>query len=488
MDMAENNTRNQVYKGLSAQTIVVIVMGILEIGVFALMSRLLTPEDFGYYAIIIAVISVFQCITEAGLGSAVIQRSDAPNEFISTALGWSAILGVVFSLLSIVLAQPLSELMGYGDKLTDSLRWMSITILLCSVNSVARALFMKTLDFMKFGWCQVAAYVISSAIGVGLAIAGYGVKSVVASAIANAVLMTIILFGVRGVMPNFRIYSRYNKDILSYGGWLTGSVIVRRITTELDKFILTRWIPVAQIGAYNRPANFITSIVDRVNGIYDTVLFPILSSYSDDKDKLKDSFLTASSLVSWASMILMAGFVLSAQIIIDIFFGSEWEWLVGIFRILSLSILFLAYSRIGDCYFRSLGWVKAYFYIRLVVCLITLACVSVGCQYGIVGVAISVVVSRVMDSVIKMLYLSIKLSVRFLDLAKAVLTPTWITMLVTIGCYLIIRYVPYGEYTAILLFMGVGMILLIAIPQMFGKEYYENVYSVVKSKILSLKK
>jgi O-antigen/teichoic acid export membrane protein len=330
--------------------------------------------------------------------------------------------------------------------------------------------------------------VISSAIGVGLAIAGYGVKSVVASAIANAVMMTIILFSVRGVMPNFRIYSRYNKDILSYGGWLTGSVIVRRITTELDKFILTRWIPVAQIGAYNRPANFITSIVDRVNGIFDTVLFPILSSYSSDKEKLKGSFLTASSLVSWFSMILMAAFVLSAQIIIDIFFGSEWEWLVGIFRILSLSVLFLAYSRIGDCYFRSLGWVKAYFYIRLVVCLITLACVSVGCQYGIVGVAISVVVSRVMDSVIKMLYLSIKLSVRFLDLAKAVLTPTWITMLVTIGCYLITRYVPYGEYTAILLFMGVGMILLIAIPQMFGKEYYENVYSVVKSKILSLKK
>ena len=485
--MAENSTRNQVYRGLSSQTLVVIMMGVLEIGVFALMSRLLTPEDFGYYAIILAVISVFQCVTEAGLGSAVIQRSDAPKEFISTALGWSVILGVVFSLLSIVLAQPLSELMGYGNELTDSLRWMSITILLCSVNSVARALFMKTLDFMKFGWCQVVAYVISSGIGIGLAIAGYGVKSVVASAIANAVLMTIILFGVRGVMPNFRIYSHYNKDILSYGGWLTGSVIVRRITTELDKFILTRWIPVAQIGAYNRPSGFISSIVDRVNGIYDTVLFPILSSYYDDKEKLKDSFLTATSLVSWFSMILMAAFVLCAQIIIDIFFGSEWEWLVGIFRILSLSVLFLAYSRIGDCYFRSLGWVKAYFNIRLIVCFITLACVYIGCQYGIVGVAIGVFASRVVDSAIKLLYLAVELSVSIVDLAKSVITPTWITMFVGAGCYLITRYVPYGEYTAILLFMGVGMILLIAIPQMFGKEYYENVHLVVKSKLLSLK-
>lgn len=486
--MADNNTRSQVYQGLSSQTLVVIMMGVLEIGVFALMSRLLTPEDFGYYAIILAVVSVFQCLTEAGLGSAVIQRSDASKEFISTALGWSAILGVAFSLLSIVLARPLSELMGYGNELTNPLRWMSITILLCSVNSVARALFMKTLDFMKFGWCQVGAYIISSGIGIGLAIAGYGVKSVVASAIANAMLMTIILFGVRGVMPNFRIYSCYNKDILSYGGWLTGSVIVRRITTELDKFILTRWIPVAQIGAYNRPSGFISSIIDRVNGIYDTVLFPILSSYSNDKEKLKSSFLTASSLVSCFSIIVMAMFVLSAQIIIDIFFGAEWEWLVGIFRILSLSVLFLAYSRIGDCYFRSLGWVKAYFNIRLTVCFITLVCVYFGCQYGIIGVAIGVVVSRIMDSLIKLFYLAVRLSVNFLDLAKAVITPTWITILVTIGCYMMTRYVPYGEYTALLLFVGVGMILLIATPRMFGNEYYENVYLVVKSKINSYRK
>ena len=481
--MADNNTRSQVYRGLSSQTLVVILMGVLEIGVFALMSRLLTPEDFGYYAIIVAVIGVFQCITEAGLGSAVIQRSDATKEFISTALGWSVIFGVVFSLLSIILARPLSELMGYGYELTTPLRWMSITILLFSVNSVARAMFMKTLDFMKFGWCQVLAYVLSSGLGIALAIAGYGVKSIVASAIANAVLMTIILFAERGSLPSIRIHSCYNKDILSYGGWLTGSVIVRRITTELDKFILTRWIPVAQIGAYNRPSGFISSIVDRVNGIYDTVLFPILSSFGNDGDKLRGSFLTAASLVSWASMIVMAGFVLSARIVIDIFFGAEWEWLVVIFRVLSLSILFLAYSRIGDCYFRSLGWVKAYFYIRLAVCFITSMCVYVGCKYGITGVAIGVLVSRFMDSVIKLLYLSFKLSVRFWDLVKAVLIPTWVTMLMTVGCYMMTRYISYGEYTAVLLFAGLGLVLLSALPRAFGKEYYENVYLVVKSKI-----
>ena len=486
--VAENNIRSQVYSGISSQTLVVIMMGVLEIGVFALMSRLLTPADFGYYAIIVAVVSVFQCLTEAGLGSAVIQKNGATNEYVSTALGWSVILGTIFSLLQIVIAEPLSELMGYDNELTSPLRWMSITILLCSVNSVARALFMKSLNFMKLGWCQVVAYIISSGIGVMMAAMGYGVTSVVVSAIANSVLTTIILFWVRGGVPSLRIYPHYTKDILSYGGWLTGSVIVRRITTELDKFILTRWLPIAQIGAYNRPSGFISSIVDRVNSVYDTVLFPILSSFNEDRKQLQNSFLTAISLVSWFSTILMAVFLLSAQIIIDIFFGTEWEWLVGIFRILSLSVLFLAYSRIGDCYFRSLGWVKAYFNIRLIICIITLVCVFIGCQYGITGVAIGVVISRVVDSVIKLQYIAIKLSIKFWDIVKAILIPTWIIIVVTIVCYLIIRYLPYGEYTAILLFLGIGVILMLLKPRAFGKEYYENIYLLVKQKIMSFRK
>ena len=273
----ERSTRSKVYKGLSSQTLIVVAKGVLEISVFALMSRLLTPEDFGFYAVIVAVTSVFQCLTEAGLGSAVIQRNDATKEYISTALGLSALLGTIFMLLLIVLAKPLSMLMGQGVELVKSFRLMSATLLLCSVNSVARAMFMRTLDFLKFGMCEIFGYVISSAIGIVLAIKGYGVDAIIASAIANSVLMTCILFGVKRMWPNLTIHKKYIKDIMSYGGWLTGSVIVRRITTELDKLILTRWIPIAQIGAYNRPSTFISRITDQVNGVFDTVLFPILS-------------------------------------------------------------------------------------------------------------------------------------------------------------------------------------------------------------------
>lgn len=477
------STRDRIYKGLSAQTLVTIVMGLLEIGVFAVMSRILTPEDFGYYAIIIAVTSLFQCLTEAGLGSAVIQNSNASQGYISTALALSVIIGVFFTILLFILAQPLSLLVGQGTTLITSFRWMSITLVLCSINSVTRAMFMRRLNFLKFGWCQVGAYIVSSAIGIIMAIKGYGVNAIIASTIANAVLMTIILFIVDGTYPSIKIERQYVKAIASYGGWLTGSVILRRITTEVDKLILTRWLPVASIGAYNRPSNFISRLQEQVIGIFDTVLFPILSSLNSDLGRLNRTFIKSVSLVSWFSTIFAAVFFICAEVLIEIFFGSDWLWLTDIFRILSVSIIFLSHSRIGDCYFRSLGWMKAYFNIRLIVCIFTIVCVYVGCHYDILGVAIGVVVSRVFDCIVKYGYLSLRMSIHPIDIIKAIVASSWLTFIVSGISYIIIMQMNYSEYFGILLFITIGISLLIFRPKWFGRDYYDNVYLAARAKL-----
>ena len=486
--MADNKIQSQVYKGISSQTFITIVMGVLEISVFAIMSRLLSPADFGYYAIIIAIVGIFSCLTEAGLGSAVIQRKDATKEYVSTALGLSVILGVSFTLLLLVLAKPLSVWMGFGDGLTIPFCWMSVTLLLCSVNSVSQAMFMRTLDFMKFGLCRVAAYIISSTIGVVMAWLGYGVYAIVASAVSNAVLTTIILLVVRGERPSVRIYPNHVKEIVSYGGWLTGSIIVRKISTELDKFILTRFFAPSLIGAYNRPSGFISSISTQIISIYDIVLFPILSSFKDDETRIKSSFLKAISLISWFSTILSIAFILGAQIIIDVFFGPEWEWLITIFRILSISIVFLACTSLGDCFFRSLGLVKYYFYMRSATCVMTLVCVCIGVQYGILGVAIGILVSRLFDSIIKFAFLSSKMSVSVVEVIKSVLSPMWATVLLAIACLLAFSFIPYGEYIGIFVFGVMFILLFFYAPKIFGKDVYENIYLVLKNKIVAMRR
>ena len=60
------NTR-KVIKGVSSQTIVTIVLGIVEIVSFSIMSRLLSQKDFGYYVAIVAVATIFQSLADNGV-------------------------------------------------------------------------------------------------------------------------------------------------------------------------------------------------------------------------------------------------------------------------------------------------------------------------------------------------------------------------------------------------------------------------------------
>ena len=62
------------FKGVSIQTIITALMGVLEILVFAIMSRLLSKEDFGYFAALTGIMTICTSITEAGHGASIIQK------------------------------------------------------------------------------------------------------------------------------------------------------------------------------------------------------------------------------------------------------------------------------------------------------------------------------------------------------------------------------------------------------------------------------
>ena len=70
--MTSGTKTNTLFKGMSIQTLVTMMMGVLEITYFAIMSRLLTKADFGYFAAISAVMAICMSLSDAGLGSAVI--------------------------------------------------------------------------------------------------------------------------------------------------------------------------------------------------------------------------------------------------------------------------------------------------------------------------------------------------------------------------------------------------------------------------------
>lgn len=479
--MVENNRKN-FFKGLSVQSIVTITMGVLEIVVFALMSRLLTKNEFGYYAALTGVLTISTCITEAGLGAAIIQKKDADNSYISTAFTMSWILGLCGTMVIFVFAPVIAELVS-DSNMTLPLRIMSVNVFLACISSVRRCFLIKELRFKQVGLYNVVSYSISSLVGIIMALKGFGLYSVVSIPIVNLILFNMLLYFPKGSLPKFKITPSQVKEIFSFGGWLTASVIVNNITQHLDRLCLSRWISVVALGSYNRPAGFVANITTKINGIFDTVLFPTLSKMQDDADAVRRVFVQAVKLLNSFSVILFAIFFFNAELIVKIFFGSEWESLVPVLRIVSIYVIFNIDGRLVDCYFRSLNLVKLGFELRVFVSLMTLLLLYVGSKFDIIGVAVSLVLANVITVFIKVFFLCKRIGTSFLSIFCAVFVAYRSILPLLPLCLLNLFYFNHGTYQQVIFatIMGLAIFVeLVFFPKLVGKEYCNVMYPLIR--------
>lgn len=478
-----SNKTSTFFKGMSVQTLITIVMGVLEIVVFAIMSRLLSKSDFGYFAALMGIVAVFQSLSEAGLGSAIIQRKGDNPKHLSTAFTLSCLLGLMGTSIVFVLAPVLATLIA-DETLTLPLRIMSFTILLNAIISVGNAQLYKALKFKRVGVIQSISYLLSSGIGIIMAFCGCGLLSIVTYTVLNSTFIFLLLYLTSVKIPPIGIYKSETKGIVSFGGWLTLGVILNNLTQQLDKLLMSKWLSVEALGAYNRPAGFTNTISTKINGIFDTVLFPMLSDLQDNKDAVVRTFYKAVGLLNSFSIVLASIFFFHAELIIQIFFGQQWMELVPIMRIVSISIVFNINGRLVDCFFRSLNFVRTGFYLRLLGVIITFLALYIGSKYNVIGVAFGLVIANVLMILIKMSILCIKIDGNIIDmLAHWVKAWKPIILLSALGILYIIA-VPNHSVVVNILFAALYAIAIIVefvlCPRLVSSEYVTTVYPMVE--------
>lgn len=477
--MAETKT-STFFKGLSVQTVVTFVIGGMEMVLFALFSRLLTKTDFGYFAAMTGVIAVCQSISEAGLGSSIIQKKDASEQFVSTAFTLSISIGVLFSVLVFFLSPLLARLVA-DEYLTTPLRIMSASFVLNSLISVGNAQLYKRLEFKRVGIIRCVSYLMAGIIGVVLAFNGFGLYAIVAYTLLESMFIVILLYSTSVRFPEFSFSKSDSKGIIHFGGWLTLGVILNNLTRQLDKIVTSRLISVEALGSYNRPAGFVSNLTSRITGIFDNVLFPMLSDLQDQKVRVLGVFYKSISLLNSISAVLSAFFFFNAEFVISIFFGKNWLDLAPIMRIVSISVLFNVDGQLVDCFFRSLNYVKTGFYLRFLGAIVTLTAILIGTNYGIRGLAIGLVVSNITMILIKVIVLSVRIKANLLRVAKAWLS-AWkpVVPLIAIGCFsFIIKGSLLKNLILAFLFAIVIILEFVFCPRMVSNQYVITIYPII---------
>lgn len=348
----------------------------------------------------------------------------------------------------------------------------------------------RKLQFLRIGSIRLIALVLTTIVAVWLAYKGFGYYAILTKAILTSIITYLLSLILCRTRFGFALDGQTFKKIFSFSGWLMASVFFRNLAHHIDRLLMPRLLSVTALGAYNRPKDFVGTISDKVCGIFDIALFPVLSGIQDNIRALNSSFRRSLYLMNMFALLLSMAFMFNSDILIRIFFGEQWLHLRPVFFVVSFSVLFNFDGRLADCYLRSLALTKQQFFFRIFETILGIIGVLVGYRWDILGVAIAMIATNAVAKIVKIIYIGSKVDVKPRQIVS-ILFSSWryliILLPICIASYLLLPSTWGGGIVMAVVFIVTTTVIFLLMPGFVGTAYQEEVYdkviSFVKQKI-----
>lgn len=364
-----------------------------------LLARMLDPETFGLLALVLVVTSVLGVFVDSGFSSALIQKKDADDlDFSSVFWCNLAICLVVYLLL--FLASPLIAAYYEEPTLTPVIRALGVVLIISGFGGVQYAFISRKLLFRKSFTSRIAGVVLSAAVGLGMAAAGYGVWALVAQQLVASFVGTVVLWFTSGWKPSFTFSWERLKALFDYGWKLLVSSLIHTVYSNLRPLIVGKWYSKDDLGLFDRGQRFPSVLVTNVNNAIASVMFPVMSDCQDDVGRVRDitrRTISVSSYVIWPMVLGMAG---TANVLVPCLLGQQWAGAAPYLIVFAFAFGLEPMQTSNLAAMKALGRSDIFFRLELIKKAIAIAIVFAAAPFGVMPLAVSAVVYSVIASII----------------------------------------------------------------------------------------
>ncbi|MGH7306489.1 MAG: oligosaccharide flippase family protein [Candidatus Rokuibacteriota bacterium] len=321
---------------LGAQKVVSVV--VTAAGGIAL-ARLLTPEVFGLYAILVFIVTLGVRFSDLGLGAALIQRRD-----LELTTGLSAAFTATFGLAlvlaaAIAVAAPLvARWPGVTSDVTAPVRCLALLVVLASLRMPAMVLLERRLAYLPLTIAETIDTVTFNMVAIAAALAGAGLWSFVLGALAARVANLAVLWTATRWRPTWRWNRRELAPVLKLGVLFQGSVLIGVAGDAVVPTFVTAWSGLAAVGYLNWAAT-LAFLPLQVVSIAGRVLFPALSSLQAEPARFAEATERALNRVTTILYPAAALLLVGADPVVRLIFGEAWVPAVPAVRCLCLSAI-----------------------------------------------------------------------------------------------------------------------------------------------------
>lgn len=360
---------------------------LISLLVTALLTRLLTPADFGIVAMVVVISGFLGIMAEAGVSTAVVQKRDLAPEALST-LFWSGLgMGSVAALL-LAVASPLIARFFAEPRLTSVVACLSISFVFLAMGRIPNGLLERGFRFQHLALAEVIAAVLSGLVGIVLAYSGAGYFALVFQTLVSSFLNATLRLVFSGFRPKLVFQAAALKAVSGYSGGVTAFSAINYWARNLDKALIGRALGAAQLGFYGRAYALMLYPLEGITGIINPSLHPLLSAMQGDLERMTRAYLKIVRLVAMLAFPAMCVLGALAPEIVHTVWGKQWDPSVRVFTILCFVGSIQPIGSTFGVVFLATNRTRLLAVVGLVNSLVMMGGIALGVRFGIRGVAI----------------------------------------------------------------------------------------------------
>ena len=393
-----------------------------NVSLTAVVAHILTPRDFGVFAVAATAYNIVFAISELGVSSCLVRADLDIDDLAPTVTTLSVLSNTIFAAAMAAFAVPIATALGSAAA-AGPIRVMSLALLFAGAFAVPYSQLVRDFKQSKVFRANAISFVSSTAVLLILAKSGNGAMAFAWSRVVGQFIMGcgLIAAAPRRYRPG--LAGSALSVILRFGIPLAAANLVNYILLNVDYAFVGHLLGAAALGVYVLAFNVTSWPYSVLGAVINTMSVPAFSRVKHDAALLQNAVTTALRGVSLIAMPMCGITIALARPLVLTLYGAKWAASANVIVILAIyggismvclvfTNILVSFGRTGVLLIIQLTWIGA---------LVPAMALGVH-KDGIVGAAyahVAVIISIVLP--IYVLAMKRTAGVRFTALGKAVL-------------------------------------------------------------------
>ncbi len=412
--------KKQTVSGVKWVLVTSIIQRILSFGATVILARILTPADFGLFALAFVMIDGFQVFKSLGFDTALVRRKEDINVAANTAFFLIPSMGVILFLILLIIA-PIGAKFLNNDSVANIIRALAIIFVISCFGKVPQTILYRDMKFKFKSIAEIYSTLIYVLTAVILALNKFGVWSLVIAYILRNLIQISIEWYFSGWKPNFEFNKKIALEMFHFGKFVLGGSLVWFLYSNLDNLLVGKLLGITMLGFYGIARNTSNLLNDYLFNKTGLIMYPAYSKIQESQDVIRNVMLKTFSYVSTIALPFHLVILIFAPDILLLVFGEKWLPATDILRVLAIVGIFRALNSVIWPALLARGKAKADFQVNLFQ-LITFSIfvIPLTSYFKLVGVGIAVLLATIISFGIGLFRIKKAISVSYTSIFNSI--------------------------------------------------------------------